>query len=58
MNRHHHADAFAVAGRAARRSFTLVSKFFEAIVEARAMMARRRAIGSTASTVSTERRRA
>jgi hypothetical protein len=47
-----------VAGRAARRSFSLVSKFFEAIVEARAMMARRQAIGPTAGTVSAQRRRA
>jgi hypothetical protein len=45
-----------VAGRAARRTLTLVSVFFAAIVEARAMMARRQAIGSTAGAVSTERR--
>jgi hypothetical protein len=45
-----------LAGRAARRTLALVSMFLEAIVEARAMMAQRQAIGSTAGAVATERR--
>jgi hypothetical protein len=45
-----------VAGQAARRTLTLVSLFFEAIVEARATMARRPAIGSVAGAASNERR--
>jgi hypothetical protein len=44
-----------VAGQAARRTLTLVSLFFEAIVEARAMMAQRQAIGSAAGAASNER---
>jgi hypothetical protein len=42
-----------VAGQAAR--WTLTSLFFEAIVEARATMARRQAIGSVAGGASNER---
>jgi hypothetical protein len=45
-----------VAGRDVRRTLTLVSMFFAAIVEARAMMARRQAIGSAAGAASNERR--
>jgi hypothetical protein len=45
-----------VADRAVRRTLTRVSMFFEAIVEARAMMARREAIGSAAGAASNERR--
>jgi hypothetical protein len=45
-----------VASRAIRRTLTLVSMFFGAIVEARAMMARYQAIGSAAGAASTERR--
>ncbi len=45
-----------VAGQAMRRTLALVSMFFEAIVEARAMMARRQAIGSAAGAASNERR--
>jgi hypothetical protein len=45
-----------VAGQAARRTCTLVSLFFEAIVEARATMPRRQAIGSVAGAASDERR--
>jgi len=45
-----------VAGQAARRTLTLVSMFFEAIVEARAMMARREAISSAAGVTATGRR--
>jgi hypothetical protein len=44
-----------VAGQAARRTLTLVSLFFDAIVEARAAMARRQAIGSVAGAASNER---
>jgi hypothetical protein len=45
-----------VAGQAMRRTLTLISMFFEAIVEARAMMARRQAIGSAAGITANERR--
>jgi hypothetical protein len=45
-----------VAGQAARQTFTLVSLFFEAIVEARAMLSRRQAIGAAAGAASNERR--
>ena len=45
-----------VAGKAARRILTLVSIFFEAIVEARAMMARCQVIGSAAGAASNQRR--
>ena len=45
-----------VAGRAMRRTLTLVSMFFEAIVEARSMMARRQAIRSAAGVAANERR--
>jgi hypothetical protein len=44
-----------VAGQAARRTLTLVLLFFEAIVEARAMMAQRQAIGLAAGAASNER---
>lgn len=45
-----------VAARAMRRTLTLVSMFFTAIVEARAMMARRHAIDSAAGAAPNERR--
>ena len=45
-----------VVGKVARRILTLVSMFFEAIVEARAMMARRQVIGSAAGAAANERR--
>jgi hypothetical protein len=45
-----------VAWQAARRTLTLVSLFFEATVEARAMMSRRQAIGAAAGAASNERR--
>jgi hypothetical protein len=44
-----------VADQTARRTLTLVSTFFEAVVEARAMMARRQAIGSATGAASNER---
>jgi hypothetical protein len=45
-----------VAGQGMRRTLTLISIFFAAIVEARAMMARRQAIGAAAGAASDERR--
>jgi hypothetical protein len=45
-----------VAGQVARRTLTLVSLFFEATVEARAMMSRHQAIGAAAGAASNERR--
>jgi hypothetical protein len=45
-----------VASQATRRILTMVSMFFEAIVEARAMMARRQASGFAAGAASNERR--
>jgi hypothetical protein len=44
-----------VAGQAAWRTLTLVSLFFEAFVEARAMMSRRQAIGAAVGAASNER---
>jgi hypothetical protein len=44
------------AGQGMRRTLTVVSMFFTAIVEARAMMARRQAIGSAAGAASDDRR--
>ena len=45
-----------VAGQAARRTLMLVSMFFEAVVEARAMMAQRQEIGSAVGAASNEKR--
>jgi hypothetical protein len=44
------------AGRAMRRTLVLISMFFEAIVEARAMMAPREAIDSATGAASDGRR--
>jgi hypothetical protein len=44
-----------VAGQATRWTLALASLFFEAIVEARATMARRQVIGSVAGVASNER---
>jgi hypothetical protein len=43
------------AGKAMRRSLTLVSMFFEAIVEARALMARHQGTGFAAGAASNNR---
>jgi hypothetical protein len=45
-----------VVGQGMRRTLSLVSMFFAAIVEARAMMARRQAIGSAAGVAAKGRR--